>query len=184
MLNPFRERRVGAVSRRIDVDHSGKRATREIHRTRVWLPECHFVTVSPDPLGGSYVIEELTDRLEREAADYIRRIDDMGGTLRAIETGFIQGEIQNAAFEFQKGVESGRNVIVAAHGNSLRALIMKLENLSGEEILKREFYVFHHSHITRPFLSKALYAFRKSTVPNRRRQKLLKRLECLCLWLE
>jgi len=73
------------------------------------------VTVAPDPLGGSYVIEELTARLEREATDYIRRIDEMGGTLRAIETGFIQSEIQNAAFEFQKGVESGKNVIVGVN---------------------------------------------------------------------
>jgi methylmalonyl-CoA mutase N-terminal domain/subunit len=73
------------------------------------------VTAAPDPLGGSYVIEELTDRLEKEAVDYIHRIDAMGGTLRAIEAGFIQSEIQNAAFEFQKGVESGRNVIVGVN---------------------------------------------------------------------
>jgi methylmalonyl-CoA mutase N-terminal domain/subunit len=45
----------------------------------------------PDPIGGSYYIEELTDRIETEAMDYIRRIDEMGGTLRAIEAGFIQG---------------------------------------------------------------------------------------------
>ena len=84
-------------------------------RTQQVIAHESGVTASPDPLGGSYVIEELTDRLEREAADYLRRIDDMGGTLRAIETGFIQGEIQNAAFEFQKGVESGRNVIVGVN---------------------------------------------------------------------
>ena len=73
------------------------------------------VTAVPDPLGGSYFIESLTDQLEREANDYIRRIDAMGGTLRAIETGFIQGEIQNAAFGFQKGVESGKHVIVGVN---------------------------------------------------------------------
>jgi methylmalonyl-CoA mutase N-terminal domain/subunit len=73
------------------------------------------VTAAPDPLGGSYFIEELTDRLEREALDYIRRIDEMGGTLSAIESGFIQSEIQNAAFEFQKGVESGKNTIVGVN---------------------------------------------------------------------
>jgi methylmalonyl-CoA mutase N-terminal domain/subunit len=73
------------------------------------------VTATPDPLGGSYFIEELTDRLEHEATDYIRRIDEMGGTLSAIESGFIQSEIQNAAFEFQKGVESGRNTIVGVN---------------------------------------------------------------------
>ena len=73
------------------------------------------VTAVPDPLGGSYFIEELTSQLEREAGDYIRRIDEMGGTLRAIEEGYIQREIQNAAFEFQKEVESSRRVIVGVN---------------------------------------------------------------------
>jgi methylmalonyl-CoA mutase N-terminal domain/subunit len=69
----------------------------------------------PDPIGGSYYIEELTDRIEREAMDYIRRIDEMGGTLHAIETGFIQSEIQNAAFEFQKQIEKGERIIVGVN---------------------------------------------------------------------
>jgi len=47
--------------------------------------------------------------------DYIRRIDEMGGALRAIEKGFIQAEIQNAAFEFQKDVESGKRIIVGVN---------------------------------------------------------------------
>ncbi len=68
-----------------------------------------------DPLGGSYWIEELTDRIETGAMDYIRRIDGMGGALRAIETGFIQGEIQNAAFEFQKDIEAGRRIVVGVN---------------------------------------------------------------------
>jgi len=59
-----------------------------------------------DPLGGSYFIENLTDRLEQEALEYIRRIDAMGGVLRAIETGFIQREIQQAAYEHQRGIEA------------------------------------------------------------------------------
>ncbi len=73
------------------------------------------VTQTPDPLGGSEYIEELTDRIEREAMDYIRRIDEMGGTLLAIESRFIQGEIQNAAFDFQKEIESGDRVIVGVN---------------------------------------------------------------------
>ena len=73
------------------------------------------VTNVADPLGGSYYIEELTDRIEAEAMDYIRRIDEMGGTLRAIEAGFIQGEIQNAAFEFQKEIEKGERIIVGVN---------------------------------------------------------------------
>ncbi len=73
------------------------------------------VTKPADPVGGSFYIEELTDRIEREALDYIRRIDEMGGALRAIEKGFIQAEIQNAAFQFQKEVESGKRIIVGVN---------------------------------------------------------------------
>jgi methylmalonyl-CoA mutase N-terminal domain/subunit len=73
------------------------------------------ITTVADPVGGSHSIEDLTDKIETSATDYIRRIDAMGGTLRAIESGFIQAEIQNAAFEFQKEVESGKRVIVGVN---------------------------------------------------------------------
>jgi methylmalonyl-CoA mutase N-terminal domain/subunit len=73
------------------------------------------ITNVVDPFGGSYYIEELTDRIETEVMDYIRRIDEMGGTLQAIETGFIQNEIQNAAFEFQKEIEKGERIIVGVN---------------------------------------------------------------------
>ena len=73
------------------------------------------VTSVPDPVGGSFYIEELTDDIERGAQAYIDRIDAMGGTLAAIESGFIQSEIQNAAYEFQKSVESGETVVVGVN---------------------------------------------------------------------
>ena len=73
------------------------------------------VTCVPDPFGGSYYIEEMTDQIERDAMEYIRRIDAMGGTLEAIEAGFIQNEIQTAAFEFQKEIEQGRKVVVGVN---------------------------------------------------------------------
>jgi len=73
------------------------------------------VTGTPDPLGGSYYIEELTDRIEKGAADYIARIDAMGGTLAAIERGWIQAEIQNAAYEFQQRVEKGQQIVVGVN---------------------------------------------------------------------
>jgi len=73
------------------------------------------ITGVPDPFGGSYYIEALTSRIESEAMDYIHRIDAMGGTLHAIETGFIQNEIQNAAFEFQKEIEKGDRIIVGVN---------------------------------------------------------------------
>jgi methylmalonyl-CoA mutase N-terminal domain/subunit len=68
-----------------------------------------------DPVGGSYYIETLTDQIENEVRAYIERIDRMGGALRAIESGFIQADIQNAAFEFQREIESGGRIIVGVN---------------------------------------------------------------------
>jgi methylmalonyl-CoA mutase N-terminal domain/subunit len=73
------------------------------------------VTNVADPVGGSYYIEELTDQIERGAEAYLARIDDMGGTLAAIESGFIQSEIQNAAYAFQQSVERGDTVVVGVN---------------------------------------------------------------------
>jgi methylmalonyl-CoA mutase N-terminal domain/subunit len=68
-----------------------------------------------DPVGGSYAIEKLTDEIEWRAKDYIARIDALGGMLRAIETGFVQGEIQKAAYEYQRAVERGEQVVVGVN---------------------------------------------------------------------
>src|SRR6516225_1644895 len=73
------------------------------------------VTNVADPLGGSVYIENLTDRIEQGARSYIERIDTMGGTLAAIEKGFPQSEIQNAAYEFQRAVEEGESIIVGVN---------------------------------------------------------------------
>jgi methylmalonyl-CoA mutase, N-terminal domain len=73
------------------------------------------VTNTVDPLGGSYYIESLTNQIEAGAQDYIARIDAKGGMIRAIEQGFVQSEVQNAAYEFQKQVESGERVIVGVN---------------------------------------------------------------------
>jgi len=73
------------------------------------------VTRTADPLGGSDYIEELTDSIERGAREYIERIDRMGGALRAIETRFVQSEIQNSAYEFQRAVERGERTIVGVN---------------------------------------------------------------------
>ena len=66
-------------------------------------------------MGGSYYIEKLTDDIERGAREYIERIDALGGTLAAIEKGFIQGEIQNAAYAYQQAVERGETVVVGVN---------------------------------------------------------------------
>jgi methylmalonyl-CoA mutase, N-terminal domain len=68
-----------------------------------------------DPFGGSYAIEELTDRIERDATALIARIDALGGTLPAIESGFIQREIQDAAYKAQQRIDSGETVVVGVN---------------------------------------------------------------------
>ena len=73
------------------------------------------VTNTADPVGGSFYIEALTDRLESGALEYIGRIDAMGGALRAIEAGFMQAEIQSAAYQYQREVEAGARVIVGVN---------------------------------------------------------------------
>ncbi|HEY6989171.1 MAG TPA: methylmalonyl-CoA mutase family protein [Bryobacteraceae bacterium] len=73
------------------------------------------VTREPDPLGGSEYVERLTDQIEKGAREYIREIDARGGTLRAIESGFVQNEIQTSAYRYQKAVEEGRQIVVGVN---------------------------------------------------------------------
>jgi methylmalonyl-CoA mutase N-terminal domain/subunit len=68
-----------------------------------------------DPCGGSEAIEALTDGIEREVWAYLKRIDETGGTLRAIETGYIQNEVQNAAYRYQREVESRSRIVVGVN---------------------------------------------------------------------
>jgi methylmalonyl-CoA mutase N-terminal domain/subunit len=68
-----------------------------------------------DPLAGSYFIESLTEGIEKRAADYLAKIDALGGMLKAIERGFVQQEIQNAAYEYQKAVETGEATVVGVN---------------------------------------------------------------------
>jgi methylmalonyl-CoA mutase N-terminal domain/subunit len=68
-----------------------------------------------DPLGGSFYIEKLTDEIEKRAQDYIEKIDAMGGSVTAVEKGYIQKEIQESAYRYQKEIESGDRVIVGVN---------------------------------------------------------------------
>jgi methylmalonyl-CoA mutase N-terminal domain/subunit len=70
------------------------------------------VADSIDPLGGSYLVESLTNDIERESKGYIEKIDAMGGMIRAIEEGYVQKEIANSAYTYQKEVESKKRIIV------------------------------------------------------------------------
>lgn len=68
-----------------------------------------------DPLGGSYYVEAMTNAIEKEAEQYIKKIDEMGGAVEAIEKGYIQKEIQDSAYAWQMAVESGEKVIVGVN---------------------------------------------------------------------
>jgi methylmalonyl-CoA mutase N-terminal domain/subunit len=68
-----------------------------------------------DPLAGSYYVEALTDEIERRAWQYIQQIDERGGALQAVESGFIQAEITEAAYEYQRQVERGERIIVGTN---------------------------------------------------------------------
>jgi len=72
-----------------------------------------------DPLGGAYVIEELTGEIVRQAQEYIRKIDQMGGALQAIERGYVQNEIQDAAYRYQRAVELNDQVVVGVNAFSV-----------------------------------------------------------------
>ena len=84
-------------------------------RTQQIIAEESGACVTVDPLAGSYYVEYLTDKIEAEIEDYIKKIDAMGGTLTAIEQGFIQKEIQNSAYKFQREIETGERAYVGVN---------------------------------------------------------------------
>lgn len=73
------------------------------------------VTDFIDPLGGSYVIESLTNEIEKGATEYIKKIEEMGGVMKAIELGYIQKEIADAAYEYQKAIEEKNYIVVGVN---------------------------------------------------------------------
>jgi len=97
-------------------------------RTQQLIAEETGVTNTIDPFGGSYAVEALTDRMERDAMDYIRRIDEMGGMVQAIETGYPQREIAEAAFTYQRQLEQGIKTVVGVNKYSIPEEI-KIETL-------------------------------------------------------
>ena len=88
-------------------------------RTQQIIAEETGITNTIDPLGGSYAIEALTDRMEADAMKYIRTIDDMGGMLKAIDTGYPQREIAEAAFAYQRQLEKGEKTVVGVNKYSI-----------------------------------------------------------------
>src|SRR6185369_10173873 len=84
-------------------------------RTQQVIAEESGVANIVDPFGGSYFMETLTNRVEREAMDYIRKIDEMGGMIAAVEQGFPQAEIANSAYHFQRQLEAKEKVMVGVN---------------------------------------------------------------------
>ena len=92
-----------------------EKAVRVALRTQQIIAHESGVADSVDPLAGSYLIEYLTDEIEKGAQEYIAKIDDMGGALQSIEKGFMQNEIQNAAYAAQQAIERGEQVVVGVN---------------------------------------------------------------------
>ncbi len=92
-----------------------ERAAKIALRTQQVIGHESGVADTADPLGGSYFLESLTTEIEQGAAAYLEKIEGMGGAVAAIEAGWIQGEIHDAAFTIQQGIESGDRVIVGVN---------------------------------------------------------------------
>jgi methylmalonyl-CoA mutase, N-terminal domain len=84
-------------------------------RTQQVLAHESGVADAIDPLGGSYFVEHLTDELERQARSYLERVEELGGSVRAIELGYVQREIEEAAYRHQRAVERGERVVVGVN---------------------------------------------------------------------
>jgi len=90
-------------------------AVRVALRTQQIIAHESGVADTVDPLAGSYAIERLTDEIERRALEYIEHIDQRGGALKAIETGYVQNEIQEAAYRYQQAVEHREQIVVGVN---------------------------------------------------------------------
>ena len=106
-------------------------------RTQQIIAEESGAANTVDPLAGSYFVEALTDKMEADALDYIRRIDEMGGMISAIAAGFPQKEIADAAYRYQRQTDKGEKIIVGVNRYEA-AENRKLEILKIGELTERE----------------------------------------------
>jgi len=98
-------------------------------RTQQIIAHESGVANTVDPLAGSYVIEHLTSEIERRAQEYIERIDEMGGALAAIEQGYVQQEIADAAYRYQQAVERGERIVVGVNAYQIEEAAADLKRL-------------------------------------------------------
>ncbi|MGQ9670346.1 MAG: acyl-CoA mutase large subunit family protein [Desulfosoma sp.] len=105
-------------------------------RTQQIVAEESGATDTIDPLAGSYFVEAMTDKIEADIEEYIKKIDAMGGTLAAIEQGYVQKEIQDSAYRFQKEIETGERVYVGINKYTMEepepANLLKVDMKVGE----------------------------------------------------
>jgi methylmalonyl-CoA mutase N-terminal domain/subunit len=107
-------------------------------RTQQLIAEETGVTNTIDPLGGSYFVEALTNELEKQAYEYFRKIDALGGMVRAIEHGFPQREIADAAYRYQKQVEDGRRAVVGVNKHVLEGEKLEIPLLRIDPTVEQE----------------------------------------------
>jgi methylmalonyl-CoA mutase N-terminal domain/subunit len=118
----------------------GEHAVTIALRTQQVLAYESGVANTPDPLGGSYFLERLTADSETAANDYIRRIDEMGGMIAAVEAGFPQSEIAAASYRYQKEIEAGERVIVGVNrfqSEDQPIELLQIDESSGEHQVKK-----------------------------------------------
>ena len=110
-------------------------------RTQQIIAEESGVTNTVDPLGGSFFIEAMTDRIEAQAYDYFRRVEELGGVIPAIEKGFFQGEISDAAYRYQREIDMGVRKIVGvnayAEKQPLKIPLLEMDPAGYERQVKR-----------------------------------------------
>ncbi|MBW1764810.1 MAG: methylmalonyl-CoA mutase [Deltaproteobacteria bacterium] len=113
-------------------------------RTQQVIAHESGVTNTIDPLAGSYLIEELTDRIETQALDLMGQVENAGGVVSCIEEGFIQRQIENSAYEYQKEVEKGERVIVGVNEfeieENVRPPLLKIDpSIEQAQVRKTEY---------------------------------------------
>jgi methylmalonyl-CoA mutase N-terminal domain/subunit len=113
-----------------------EKSVRVALRTQQIIAHESGVADAIDPFAGSYLVEYLTDEIERCATEYIQRIDDMGGALQAIERGYIQGEIQEAAYRAQQAIEMGEEIVVGVNKFQMDETL-ELENLRVDPMIEQ-----------------------------------------------
>ncbi|MBF0104161.1 MAG: methylmalonyl-CoA mutase [Deltaproteobacteria bacterium] len=110
-------------------------------RTQQILAHETGVTDTADPLAGSYFVESLTDEIEKRAMEYITKIDEMGGAVKAVESGYMQREIQSAAYEYQKSLEQKDRTVVGVNDyvltEKIKPPILKVDEGIAAEQIKR-----------------------------------------------